>query len=381
MITVRPDSRVYLLLTLLSYVGEFPLSSIHLLGSKEAWRKLIHQLSIQQTFRFPDMPERISCKLLLINGRGRTKSIRLSKSAVNILEQFKPDAAHYYTNYFLKHNHSGDEKRVERLHRVAEAVAFFRQAGYETCPYLLPPLQLFAIRNVVPDAPSFYISNELKHIGDDDVNKISFSRIAGAIFAQGGCYAVYNSRDYLMKWNGRGESKTRLMLTEIARMNAKTEEVTSAILLGKDYDIAVMTLRSLNSIKRVEMRFDSNYDHLHFIPMDSFGMRLVNILTLPDWRENLLSLLFDEDDCANGNSIFDYDALEKDIYVLSFLDSDIIRLNRFREAIGNRNAEIICFPEQVTFLRSFLGNHVRLRTVTLDSVAEALQEDWRNSYE
>ena len=70
MITVRPDSRVYLLLTLLSYVGEFPLSSIHLLGSKEAWRKLIHQLSIQQTFRFPDMSERISCKLLLINGRG-----------------------------------------------------------------------------------------------------------------------------------------------------------------------------------------------------------------------------------------------------------------------------------------------------------------------
>ena len=68
MITVRPDSRVYLLLTLLSYVGEFPLSSIHLLGSKEAWRKLIHQLSIQQTFRFPDMSERISCKLLLING-------------------------------------------------------------------------------------------------------------------------------------------------------------------------------------------------------------------------------------------------------------------------------------------------------------------------
>ena len=53
----------------------------------------------------------------------------------------------------------------------------------------------------------------------------------------------------------------------------------------------------------------------------------------------------------------------------------------FREAIGNRNAEIICFPEQVTFLRSFLGNHVRLRTVTLDSVEEALQEDWRTNYE
>lgn len=381
MITIRRDSRVFTLLTLLSYVGEFPVSSIHLLGSKEAWRKLIHQLTLQQTYRFPDESDRINCRLLLVTGKGKSKSIRLSKAAVQILERINPEAARYYTQSYLRHNHSGDEKRVERFHRVAESVAFLRQAGYESCPYQLPDLQLCAIQRVVPSEPSFYISNELKHIGDDDVNKISFSRITGAIFSPGGCYAVYNSRDYLMKWNGRGESKTRLMLTEIARMNAKTEEVTSAILLGKDYDIAVMTLRSLNSIKRAEMRFDSNYDHLHFIPMDSFGMRLVNILTLPDWRENLLSLLFDEDDCANGNSIFDYDALEKGIYVLSFLDSDIIRLNRFREAIGNRNAEIICFPEQVTFLRSFLGNHVRLRTVTLDSVEEALQEDWRTNYE
>lgn len=381
MITIRQDSRVFTLLILLSYVGEFPLSSIHLLGSKEAWRKLIHQLTLQQIYRFPDESERISCKLLLVTGKGRSKSIRLSKSAVQLLERINPEAAHYYTQSYLRHNHSGDEKRAERFHRVAETVAFMRQVGYESCPYSLPALQLCAIRKVVPAEPSFYISNELKHIGNDDVNKISFSRITGALFSHGGCYAVYNSRDYLMKWNGKGESKTRLTLTEIARMNAQVEEVTSAILLGKDYAIADMTLRALNGIKRAEMRFDANYDRLHFITMDQFGMRLVKILTLPDWHDRLSALLFDEDDRADGQNSFDYDALEDGTYVLSFLDSDIIRLNRFREAVGERKAEIVCFPEQVSFLRSFLGSRTRLRTVEMDSVEEALREDWSDTHE
>lgn len=381
MITIRRDSRVFTLLTLLSYVGEFPVSSIHLLGSKEAWRKLIHQLTLQQTYRFPDESDRINCRLLLVTGKGKSKSIRLSKAAVQILERINPEAARYYTQSYLRHNHSGDEKRVERFHRVAESVAFLRQAGYESCPYQLPDLQLCAIQRVVPSEPSFYISNELKHIGDDDVNKISFSRITGAIFSPGGCYAVYNSRDYLMKWNGKGESKTRLSLTEIARMNAGVEEVTSAILLGADYSIADKTLQSLNGIKRAEMRFDANYDCLHFIPMDQFGVRLVKILTIPDWKEKLLSLLFEEADRADGRNAFDYDALEDGAYVLSFLDSDLIRLNRFRDAVGAKKAEIVCFPEQVRFLRSFLGTRIRLRTVTMDSVEEAMYEEWSDKHE
>ena len=256
MITIRQDSRVFILLTLLSYVGEFPLSSIHLLGSKEAWRKLIHQLTMPQTYRFPDSSDRVNCKLLLITGKGRTKSIRLSKSALNILEQIHPEAAEYYSQVYLRHNHTGDEKRVDRFHRVAESAAFLKQAGYESCPYQLPALQLYNIRNVVPREPSFYMSNELKHVGNDDVNKISFSRITGALFYPGGCYAVYNGRDYLMNRNGRGESKTRLILTEIGRMNALVEEVTSAILLGKDYSSADGTGRSLNGIERAERRFD-----------------------------------------------------------------------------------------------------------------------------
>lgn len=231
-------TKVWRLLTFLSYVGEYPLCSLQLFGSKEVWRKLIHKHSQRQEYRIPGHADKIICRLLLITGKGKSKSVRLSKGGQNILEIVNPNAALYYTQNYLRHNHAGEAKRLDRFHRVAESAALINLAGFETCPYRLPQLQMVTIRKVVTDAPSFYISKELKYVGDDDVNKTSFSRITGALFCPGGCYAVYNSRDYLMNWNGRGEAKVRLHLTEIARMNADVDDVQSAILLGTGYEIA-----------------------------------------------------------------------------------------------------------------------------------------------
>ena len=263
---------------------------------------------------------------------------------------------------------------MDRFHRVAESAALIKLAGFETCPYMLPQLQMVTIRKVVTDAPSFYISKELKYVGDDDVNKTSFSRITGALFYPGGCYAVYNSRDYLMNWNGRGEAKVRLHLTEIARMNAAVDDVQSGILLGVGYEIAEITLRTLWRSKRAETEFNVIYDHLHFVPMNAFGVRLLKILTTPDWNETLLDLLFDLDDRSYGKGVFEYDARENGIYLFSFLDSDITRLNHFIDGVKGieRETAVICFPEQTAFVRNVVGPKVSIKTVTMDTVEDAL---------
>lgn len=57
---------------------------------------------------------------------------------------------------------------MDRFHRVAESAALISLAGFETCPYRLPQLQMVTIHKVVTDTPSFYISKELKYVGDDD---------------------------------------------------------------------------------------------------------------------------------------------------------------------------------------------------------------------
>lgn len=377
MTTIAPNSHVYTLLTILCYVGEYPMRSLHLLGSKEVWRKLILKHSQSQEYRIPNNSERTTCRLLIVTGKGKTKSVRISKAGLDLFQMVNPDAVDYFTNNYFRHNHAGEAKRIDRFHRVAEAVAMIRLAGYETCPFSLPILQMYSIIKNVPDEPSFFISKELKYFGDDDINKISFSRVTGALFYPGGCYAVYNSRDYLMIWNGRGESKVRDHLTKVARMNAGIDGVDSAILFGSDYQIADLTLQSLHNYRKVENRFDSIYDNLYFIPLDPFGVRLLKTLTVPDWKEKLLDLLFAPDDLAVDTGNFEYDAYEDGHYVISFLDSDIIRLNRFAGSTAGfeEKTSVICYPEQAAFVRRIVGPKVQITTVKLDVVEEALKDE------
>lgn len=80
---------------------------------------------------------------------------------------------------------------------------------------------------------------------------------------------------------------------------------------------------------------------------------------------------------------FCYDALRDGAYMLSFLDSDIFRLNAFWETVRYQKfqASIICFPEQVPFLRSFLRDKVALQTVTMDMVENAINYEGNDAYE
>lgn len=372
MITIRQGSRVYQLLCILACVGEFPMRSIHLLGDSSSWGKLIQRLSQKQDFRFPEGEQVYSIRMLTISGTGKLKSARLYKAALPLLERTVPDAYRYYMDVYGRYNHTGKENEIGRAHRVAETTAMCLLSGITPFQYDLPQLQMVSRKNLIPDAPSFYMSRELKNAGDDGGNRTKFSRITGAVFYRGGCYAVYNSRDALMKWNGQGEMKTRLYLAQLARMNADIPDVDSAVMLGSGYNLALRTLGSLDGITRSDMRFDRIYQHIHFVPMNVFGAKLLKTLTVPDWNEKLMQLLFDEEDRSYHQGLFEYDAIENGVFIFSFLDSDIVRLSRFRSAVSGREFEILCYLDQVSFLRKYLGNHVRLRLVEIDLVAAEL---------
>jgi hypothetical protein len=160
-------------------------------------------------------------------------------------------------------------------------------AGVEIRPHVLPPLQKNVISRVVPDTPCFYIARDFKKAGADRPNKTMYTRIVGALFYPGGCYAVYNTRSAAMKWSGRGELKSGRNLLELARMNAGLDDISAALLLGASYDTAMKTVTESDKSARPDMRFDRIYTRVHFIPLDSYGIRLLKMLTLPDWNEKL----------------------------------------------------------------------------------------------
>lgn len=383
MLYFRAGSQAARLATLLSFTGEFPFSSLSLMGNERVLKALVRRLSSEQTVRNPQTGAEFTGRVLTISGRGKEKSVRLYKSALALFGWLHPDAYGSYMAAFWNHRFPGDAAHRERNHRVAEAAALCMRAGVEARPYLLPKLQNKKILRVVPGSPCFYLARDLKKIGETEMNKTMFTRMTGAVFSPGGCYALYNTRGAVMKWGGMGEFKALCGLSEAARLNAGVNGVDGAVLVGHSGEVALRTLLESDKSPRLEFRFDSIYRHVYFIPMDRDGIRQMALLCEAEWREKLLSLLFDQETRSYDRGAFEYDACVDGVYVLSHLDGDIARLVRFKEAaLGMEVAlEVLCFSFQARFVREYLGRAAKVSVIDKELVYDSLGVAGRDLFE
>jgi len=350
-----------------------PVSTLSLLGSGRVLLALAHKLESVQDIRFEASGQVLRVKLLQISGRKGRRSIRLYKKGLAALDLLRPGLYNWYMDRFRNHNFTNDLSHTERNHRVAEAIAACFVAGVETDPYTLPLLQKEAIRRTVPDTPCFYVARDFKNTADE-TNKTMYARIVGSLFYPGGCFAVYNTRNAVMKWNGLGEVKASANLQELARMNAGIDEVSSALLFGNNAEVALKTILESDKSRRLELRFDRIYRQVHFIPLDRDGIRLIRLLILPDWNERLLTALFNNSQRSFNLGTMEYDAIIGDKMILSHLDGDITRLIRFREALsqGTYKADVVCYPWQAGFVRSYLSGLAGIRELGMDAVEDTL---------
>ena len=379
----RAGSQAARLVTLLSFTGEFPFSSLSVMGNERVLKALVRRLASEQTVRDPETGKAFTGRILTVSGRGKEKSVRLYKSALVLLGWVHPDAPGFYMEAFWGHRFPGDAAHRERNHRVAEAAALCMRAGIEARPYLLPKLQNKRILRAIPDSPCMYLARDLKKIGETEMNKTMFTRMTGAVFSPGGCYAVYNTRNAVMKWGGMGEFKALVSLTEAARLNAGTDRVDGAVLVGRSGGVALRTLLESDKSHRLELRFDSIYHHIYFVPMDPDGIRQLALLCLADWKGRLLSLLFEAGTRSYDRGMFEYDACVDGVYVLSHLDGDIARLVRFKEAAGGGGGpfEVLCFPHQAGYVRAYLGRLAGVRMIGMDLVYGGLGLTGRDLFE
>ena len=374
MITLRPGSHAYRLLLLLSAAGEFPTRSLHLLGSVRTLGALVHRLEQTQRFRTEDGTDLGCCRMLSVSGKRDKRTIRLYKNALPLLQALHPAALEQYLTLSGGHRFSGSDAHIQRNHRVAETLAVCLEAGIEFRPYILPALQKQRIAQIVPASPAFYFARSLKRLDSTEMNKTIFTRLTGALFAYETCWAVYNTRGAVMKWSGMGEFKTAQHLAELARMNAGLPRADHALLLGESMDVALRTMEESDKSRRMELRFDRIYPHVHFVPLNPQGIRLLKILTRSDWNEQILSAVFPPEWRAIGPGILEHDAQREGTFILSYLDGDLARLLRLRQALEHSDApcEVVCFPWQTGFVRAYLGDRVTLREIDMDALETAL---------
>lgn len=372
MITIRPGSHVHTIITILAFAGEFPMSSLGLLGSVRSYKDLIHKLMKEQTFRFPDSDERITCRLLTVSGKGKHKTIRFYKGGLVVLKQINEELYDRYLYEYDDHTFSGNSRHVERNHLVAEAAVMCMRAGIEARTLEVPDPMDDQVRQLRMPDPYFYFARDLKRVNEYEMNKIRFTRLVGAITYPGGCYAVYNNRWEVQKWMGEGESKIKFHLHDTFYPLKSFEYPLreAAVMFGSDYSVAMGMLEDMKKNKKLDNGLFQTYQNIFFVPMNDFGIRLLRILTTWNWREKILSCLFRSGGRFYGMGSFTYDTYTDGVYQLSFLDGDIWRLFRFREAILDREGEfqVVCYKEQVEFLKAYLGDLVTLRVGAIETV-------------
>jgi hypothetical protein len=374
MITIRPGSHILKLLQLISTAGEIPTNALSLLGNERVMKALVHKLETVQDIRFDKDGQVCHARLIQVSGKKGERTIRLYKKGLPVLDGVYPGLPDWYIKTFQGHSFTGDRQHIWRNHRVAEALALCMAAGVETRPYALPPLQKGVIARVVPDSPCFYIARDFKKTSGDQPNKTMFTRTVGALFYSGGCYAVYNTRGAAMKWSGKGELKAARNLLELARMNAGLDVVSAALLFGQTAGAALGAILESDKSRRPELRFDRIYTNVHFIPLDQNGVKLLRILILPDWNEKLLSALFEHHERSYNRGAMEYDAIVDGVKIVSHLDGDIARLIRFREALTAQagSCDVLCFPWQTGFLKTYLGERAGIRELDMDAVGAAM---------
>lgn len=155
--------------------------------------------------------------------------------------------------------------------------------------------------------------------------------------------------------------------------NYDNSDVTSAILFGKTVGVALETLNLSRRKRRLDLRFDDNYQHIYFIPLNELGKRQLKIFTVQNWKEKILDALFDPETRSYDKGAFEYDALIEGKYVYSFLDGDLARLKRLKSVIddGNKKVEVVCYHHQLTLLRCYLGTAVTFKILKLSAIEEA----------
>lgn len=183
-----------------------------------------------------------------------------------------------------------------------------------------------------------------------------------------------------MKWSGAGEIKARDSLEMVATMNSYASSPDSMFLMGKNFDVIVKTMRLLDTDPKEKIIFGHIYRYIHFIPMNEFGVKLLQLYSTPCWKEFTLGLLFDTSMIRREMGAFKYDAKEDDSYFVSFLDSDIVKLRSVLKYLEKNKADVtvICFEDQTDFIQSFMGSCVTIHPIKIDEILDALKIKRRN---
>ena len=381
MLQFRPDSYSYNLLEIIALCGEFPYNSLYLIeGNERIIKRTVLNMKKEG--------------YITIVGKGQMKSIRITKKAFTPLKEIGNEYLNHYLSITDNHHFRGGKKDnssdriVWRRHRMAETYCMFTDIEAKIWSFEKPELSLKNKSNRINiNDIIFYSSKELKNADIEQRYKTEFTRIMGALFSPGGVYGIYNTNRGLMKWNRQGEGKAQVLIEDIVSMNCSSnyEELDNAIMFGKDINTAKEILDSNGGLKDSNdfemLSFDNTYTNIYYITLDENGLYQLSLLIQKNWYNSIRKSIFPSEFIDFSYLSVDCDAFDKqnNKYILMFLDGNIGKLKRFKEAAfdnKNKKFEVVCFDWQKEMLQEYLGNNISLLAITTDKLTELINETY-----
>ena len=206
----------------------------------------------------------------------------------------------------------------------------------------------------------------------------------GAVISRDAAYVVYNTRDKVMRWNGLGEQKAREIMNNLAHRNTEADESRSCMLFANNAQAILETIK--NSLKKKAIKGSDGrwyrrdsisvvdvYDHVHYVPLDEKGIRMLRILFLPSFKEKIQKVVYKKPLVALKYSNFD--GISDGIYYVNHLDGDIAKLYLLNNLLDVEKLKVtmICFDFQYDYLKSYLKNKVNYQVITIDFLEELLE--------
>ena len=350
-----------------------PLVAASQLGSHETYRKMFYELEKKQVYENTKNKKQMCVKLINMSDKGKLRRCRLFKKAIPILDWL--GLKRYYEETFPNNRVSGGEQNRFRNDMIAESVMMMLEANIEVVPTKLPTLRLNNRFDSFNGKSCFYTTRHIKKTLNKGINKILSSRIVGALFAGNNVYAIYNTRSSPIKWKGMNELKTRLILTDLARINADVSECDSAIIFGKD-DKTILNLFFNNAeCKGKDFRFDKIYSNVYAIPQSSRGIDMLQFFKIPNFQEKILAYMFKKND-RSIDSGYDWHAVVNGEYVYSYLDTNIAALSRFYETAkrgkGKKKFMVICYDFQEKFIKELFEGIASVATIPFQIIVDEI---------
>ena len=379
MLQFREDSYSYNILRIIAMSGEFPYQSLYLIDGNE---RLIKRTVLNMKKE----------GYVTILGKGPMKTIRITKKAFTPLQKMGDGLLEHYLSVTDNHHfRGGKDKTADRIiwrrHRMAEILCMFDDLGAKIWSSEKPSLTLDPKEKpcISKNDLIFYTSREMKNADIEQRYKTEFTRIMGVLFSPGGVYGVYNTNKGLMKWNKQGEGKAQVLIEDIVSINCSNEysSLDNAIMFGKDMSVALDILNSNGGKKDINdfelLSFDNTYNNIYYITLDDEGLYQLSLLTQNNWYDAIRYSIFPEEFLNTTYLSVDCDAYDKahNKYIMMFLDGNIGKLKRFKEASfdnKNKKYEVVCFDWQEEMLREYLGDNATLLVITSDRLSELITD-------